>query len=253
MDMGDGKRPVIGILGLTRMSDPGLFKGSELAYTSTATILSVFRNGGIPVLIPAVAAAEDPEEAVSCCDGLLYPGGEDVTPWLYQEEPLPVIGAFRPEVDEGWMKVGRYALEAKLPLFGICKGHQFLNVLLGGSLYQDISLQGKDILQHMQRYDRTYLTHHVEVEEGTRLASLVGAGRVATNAMHHQAVKTLGKGLKVTARAEDGTIEGMEDEEGQILSVQWHPEDLIDSAPVMNKLFADLVERARVYREGRAR
>ena len=90
------------------------------------------------------------------------------------------------------------------------------------------------------------MTHHVEVEEGTRLAAVFGAGKLKTNSMHHQAVKALGKGLKVTARAEDGIIEGIEDEEGLILGVQWHPEDLVDSAPVMNKLFADLVERSRI-------
>lgn len=251
--MQDGKRPVIGILGLTRRSQSTHFISSEFAFTSSANIDSIFRNGGIPVLIPASVAAADPEGALSTCDGLLYPGGEDVTPWYYGEEPLPVIEAFRPEVDDGWFKVGRIALEKKVPMLGICKGHQFLNVLLGGSLYQDVSLQGKDLVQHMQQFDRSYLTHHVQVEEGSRLASLVGAGRVATNSMHHQAVKELGKGLKVTARAEDGTIEGLEDETGQILSVQWHPEDLIDTAPVMNRLFADLVERAKVYREGNSR
>lgn len=244
--MNNRRKPVIGILGLTRKTDPGLFISGEHVFTGSANVRAIQENGGVPVLIPAAAAAADVEAAVSFCDGLLFPGGEDMTPWHYGEEPLPEIGIFRPEIDDAWLKAGRYALERKLPMLGICKGHQTLNVLMGGSLYQDLSHYEGKVIQHLQKYDRTYLTHHVEVEEGTRLAAVFGAGKLKTNSMHHQAVKALGKGLKVTARAEDGIIEGIEDEEGLILGVQWHPEDLVDSAPVMNKLFADLVERSRI-------
>ena len=242
--MANRKKPVIGILGLTRRTDPGLYVSGEHVFTGSTNVRAIQMNGGVPVLIPAAAVAEDAEAAVSLCDGLLFPGGEDMTPWYYGEEPLPVIGVFRPEIDDAWLKAGRYALEHRIPMLGICKGHQTLNVLMGGSLYQDLSLQEGERIQHLQKLDRTYLTHHVEVEEGTRLAALLGAGKLKTNSMHHQAVKELGKGLKISARACDGTVEGLEDEEGLILGVQWHPEDLVDSASVMNKLFADLVERA---------
>ena len=242
--MKNQKKTVIGILGLTRSTDPGLYISGEHVFTGSTNVRAIQRNGGVPVLIPAAMAAEDVEAAVSFCDGILFPGGDDMTPWYYDEEPLPVIGTFRPEIDDAWLKVGRYALENKIPMLGICKGHQTLNVLMGGSLYQDLSLQDGERIQHLQRYNRTYLTHHVEVEEGTRLAGLFGAGKLKTNSMHHQAVKKLGKGLRISARACDGTVEGIEDEEGLIMGVQWHPEDLVDSAPVMNRLFADLVERA---------
>lgn len=168
-----------------------------------------------------------------------------MTPWYYGEEPLPVIGIFRPEIDDGWLKAGRCALARKLPMLGICKGHQTLNVLMGGTLYQDLSLQEGEPIQHQQKYDRSYLTHHVEIAPGTRLAELFGAGPLKTNSMHHQAVKELGRGLCISARAADGTVEAIEDEAGLILGVQWHPEDLIDSAPIMNRLFTDLVERCR--------
>ena len=235
---------MIGILGLTRRTDPGLYVSGEHVFTGSTNVRAIQRNGGVPVLIPAASVAEDAEAALSFCDGLLFPGGEDMTPWYYDEEPLPVIGPFRPEIDDAWLKAGRYALENKIPMLGICKGHQTLNVLTGGSLYQDLSLQDGERIQHLQKYNRTYLTHHVEVEEGTRLASLIGAGKHKTNSMHHQAVKKLGRGLKISARASDGIVEGIEDEEGLILGVQWHPEDLVDSAPAMNQLFADLAKRA---------
>ena len=227
---------MIGILGLTRRTDPGLYVSGEHVFTGSTNVRAIQINGGVPVLIPAASVAEDAEAALSFCDGLLFPGGEDMTPWYYDEEPLPVIDA--------WLKAGRYALENKIPMLGICKGHQTLNVLMGGSLYQDLSLQDGERIQHLQKYNRTYLTHHVEVEEGTRLASLIGAGKHKTNSMHHQAVKKLGRGLKISARASDGIVEGIEDEEGLILGVQWHPEDLVDSAPAMNQLFADLAKRA---------
>ena len=242
--MANRRKPVIGILGLTRRTAPGLFISGEHVFTGSASVRSIQENGGVPVVIPAAAVAEDAEAALSFCDGLLFPGGEDMTPWYYDEEPLPVIGVFRPEIDDAWLKAGRYALENRIPMLGICKGHQTLNVLMRGSLYQDLSLQGGELIQHLQKLNRAYLTHHVEVEEGTRLAGIFGAGKLKTNSMHHQAVKRLGEGLKISARACDGTVEGIEDEEGLIMGVQWHPEDLLDSAPEMNKLFADLVERA---------
>lgn len=243
------RKPIIGILGLTRKTESVHYVSGEQAFTGSTNVRAILMNGGIPVILPPAAIAEDTESALSCCDGLLFPGGEDMTPWYYGEEPLPVIGVFRPEIDDAWLKAGRYALEHKLPMLGICKGHQTLNVLMGGSLYQDLSLQEGERIQHLQKYNRTYLTHHVEVAEGTRLASIVGAGRLATNSMHHQAVKKLGKGLKISARACDGTVEGIEDEEGLIIGVQWHPEDLVDSAPIMNRLFADLVDRCRTRKE----
>lgn len=246
--MKNGKKPVIGILGLTRRTDPGLYVSGEHVFTGSTNVRAIQMNGGVPVLIPAAAVAEDAEAVLSFCDGLLFPGGEDMTPWYYDEEPLPVIGPFRPEIDDAWLKAGRYALKARIPMLGICKGHQTLNVLMGGSLYQDLSLQGGDLIQHLQKYNRTYLTHHVEVEPGTRLAAILGAGKLKTNSMHHQSVKKLGEGLRISARACDGIIEGLEDADGLILGVQWHPEDLVDSAPVMNRLFADLVERATAFR-----
>lgn len=243
--MTNRKKPVIGILGLTRRTEPGLYGSGEHVFTGSTNVRSVMNNGGIPVLVPAAAVLEDAEAAVSFCDGLLFPGGEDMTPWYYHEEPLPVIGPFRPEIDKAWLEAGAYALEHKMPMLGICKGHQTLNVLMGGSLYQDLSLQGGQLIQHLQKYSRSYLTHRVRIEENTRLAAIFGAGTLETNSMHHQAVKELGKGLKISARACDGTVEAIEDEDGLIMGVQWHPEDLIESAPAMNKLFADLVQRCR--------
>lgn len=159
-------------------------------------------------------------------------------PFSAEVEPLPVLGEIRPEIDKALFTAGQYAITRRIPMLGICKGHQFLNVLMGGSFYQDLSLREKTSLQHMQKRKRSYLTHGVEVLEETRLASALGAGKLETNSMHHQAVKKLGQGLKASAYAADGMIEALEDEEGLIMRIQWHPESLIDSAPAMNRLFS---------------
>ena len=128
-----------------------------------------------------------------------------------------------------------------MPMLGICKGIQFLNVLCGGDLYQDIYTQKETTILHLQSLERSYLHHHVEIKEGTH----------AVNSMHHQAVRTPGEDIVVSATAPDGTIEAIESRNGQIVAVQWHPEGLIHSAPEMNRLFADLVERSSRYREKR--
>lgn len=241
------KRPIIGIMGNTYMTSPGLFDSMERAYQNSNYVDAVSHNGGIPVILPASALLKDTEEVMGMCDGFLFPGGEDMTPTYYGEEPLPEIQVYKPEIDEALLKAGRYALEHKKPMLGICKGNQLLNVLMGGSLYQDVTLTGKPCLKHLQAGRRDYLTHQVKVTAGTRLASILGEGVCMTNSMHHQSVKKLGKGLKASAYASDGIVEAIEDEEGLIVGIQWHPESLLESAPAMNCLFSDLCERALLF------
>lgn len=242
------RKPVIGIAGLARQSDGGPFLAAERVFTGSINVRAILKNGGLPLLLPAASLAEDARAVMACCDGLLLPGGEDLTPWYYGEEPLPCIGVFRPEIDAAWMAAVRAAAAQGKPILGICKGHQTINVAFGGSLFQDMSLQeralGRPVLQHMQKYDRTYLTHHVQIDPDTHLAAMLGAGRIGTNSMHHQAVNRVAEGFRVTARADDGTVEAIENGDGSIIGVQWHPEDLVDSAPRMNALFAGLIARA---------
>lgn len=244
-------KPAIGILGNTFKTAPGQFSSALREYVNSDYVEAVLKNGGTPAVIPTAGMQEDPEEALSFCDGILVPGGEDVHPWYYGEEPSPGIGTIRPEIDEAWMAAGKYALEKKIPMFGICKGIQFLNVLCGGTLYQDLYTQKKDCILHMQSLERSYLFHHVDVLGNTHLAKILGEGKHPVNSMHHQAVRDLGENLRVSAVAPDGTIEAIESIDGQIVAVQWHPEGLTTSAPEMNRLFADLVERSRKYRDQR--
>lgn len=191
-------------------------------YVNSDYIEAVLNNGGIPMAIPAVAMKANPEDVLAVCDGILVPGGEDLNPWYYGEEPKPQIQTIRPEIDEAWFALGRAAKEMGMPMLGICSPWSSL-----------------------------ILHHHVEIKEETHLAEILGAGTHAVNSMHHQAVRTPGEDIVVSATAPDGTIEAIESRNGQIVAVQWHPEGLIHSAPEMNRLFADLVERSSRYREKR--
>lgn len=244
-------KPIIGILGNTYMTQPERFSSIERVYINSDYAKGVLNNGGIPIAIPAVSMIADPEAALSFCDGILFPGGEDMNPWYYHEEPIPQIETTRPEIDEAWFVAGHYALDKKIPMFGICKGIQIINVLCGGTLYQDIYSQRENSIMHTQFMQRHYLFHHVDIQENTYLAKILGAGEHPVNSMHHQAIKRVGDNLTVSAVAPDGTIEGIESQDGQIVAVQWHPEGLLDSAPEMNKLFADFVERSNMFKSGK--
>src|SRR2546422_282865 len=147
------------------------------------------------------------------------------------------------------------ALTDDVPLFAICRGVQVVNVALGGSLYQDIADEYRDAadskrtpLRHSQTEPRDQPTHPVKVlGEGTRLAAIVGALELAVNSMHHQAIKTLGRGLREVAWAPDGIVEGVERADGDrlVVGAQWHPEELVARDPVARSLFAALVGEAR--------
>ena len=243
------RKPIIGILGNTYKTQPGLFSSAERMYVNSDYIESVLNNGGIPMAIPAVAMKADPEGILAVCDGILVPGGEDLNPWYYgKSQNRRSRPSARRSTRHGLHLDGQQK-EMGMPMLGICKGIQFLNVLCGGDLYQDIYTQKETTILHLQSLERSYLHHHVEIKEGTHLAEILGAGTHAVNSMHHQAVRTPGEDIVVSATAPDGTIEAIESRNGQIVAVQWHPEGLIHSAPEMNRLFADLVERSSRYRE----
>jgi putative glutamine amidotransferase len=145
--------------------------------------------------------------------------------------------------------LARWALSGGLPLLAICRGIQVLNVAAGGTLYQDISAQIPGALQHPSLGPRPSAesAHAVEVAEGTRLAAMFGAGCLDVNSAHHQAVKTVGSGLTVAARAPDGVIEGLEAPSRPFcVGVQWHPEAMTGARPEMRGLFKALVAAARI-------
>jgi putative glutamine amidotransferase len=199
--------------------------------------------GGVPVVMPPLAPADVPA-LVARLDGLLLSGGPDLAPAAYDAQPHAELGSTESGLDAFEYAVIREALRSRLPILGICRGAQALNVACGGTLHQHLPDVVGDAIHHRQSEDGCSSTHDVEVAPGSRLARVVGATRLAVNSFHHQAVDRLGTGLRVSARAADGTVEAIEDPTRPlVLAVQWHAEMLVDVAP-HGALFDELVEVA---------
>lgn len=236
-------KPVIGILGaLGIVQTPGAAVKS--AHANDAYCQAVIRAGGVPAILPVTDKEDVSNVMFSLCDGFLFPGGEDVDPRFYREAPHPLLGTVNQTTDRFWIDALNYAGENHLPVMGICRGMQLVNVALGGSLYQDMSERDQMSYLHAQHQGRDYLMHQVTIKGGSRLLDILGCEELYTNTMHHQCVKGIGVGLKISALTGDGVVEAMETEDGSILLVQWHPEELQESDSRMEQLFNDLIKRA---------
>lgn len=209
--------------------------------------------GAAPICVPLDLEEETLQAIFRRLDGLLLSGGGDVVPALYDEEPHPLLRSTDPERDRVEGLLTRWALADRLPLLAICRGIQMLNVAAGGSLYQDVQAQCPAAAKHdylPPDFERTRLSHHVVTEPGSRIAHIVGH-EVPVNSLHHQAVRRVAPGFVVTARAEDGVIEAIEQpDHPYALGVQWHPEELVPEKPVMCRLFESFVESARDHWAG---
>ena len=239
-----GQAPVIGIFGAP-VTVPMMGMQMEFMYASQSYCQAVERAGGIPLIIPAGGDRNLADRLVDRCDGILFPGGQDVDPRLYGEPVHSGCGNADIQTDRFWIQGLKHAMEKGLPILGICRGMQLINVGLGGSLYQDISEFKSARLMHSQKMKRSYPVHQVQIEPDSVLAAVLGTVVTETNSFHHQLVKELGKGLRITAKSEDGCVEAYESQDGMLLAVQWHPENLLDSVPCMNRLFQNLVLKAK--------
>jgi putative glutamine amidotransferase len=210
----------------------------------------VIDAGGWPVLIPPTATDAMLRAAYEDLDGLLLAGGVDVDPALYGETPHARLGRIDARRDYVEVELSRWSLAGGLPLFGICRGIQALNVAAGGSLYQDIADQVPGALSHPNgTLPRDALTHTVRVTPGSRLYGILGEAEVGVNSLHHQAVKQVAPGFTVTGVAPDGVIEATEKEGAAFcLAVQWHPEELT-ALPGMRALFRAFVDAASAGRQ----
>ncbi|RKN75980.1 gamma-glutamyl-gamma-aminobutyrate hydrolase family protein [Paenibacillus ginsengarvi] len=206
----------------------------------------VLKAGGIPVVVPFGLGEEEVRELCGITHGLLLSGGSDIDPAHYGEEPLPELGRVTPERDRLELLLVREFAAKDKPIFAICRGHQVLNVALGGSLYQDIHSQCGG-LQHNQKAPRSYATHRIRAEENSIVSRIAGASEFRVNSFHHQAVKDAAPGLRITARSEDGIVEAIESENHRfVLGVQWHPEDTAEVDEVSRNLFVKFVAACRI-------
>ena len=238
--------PVIGITGYADQSvrPPNV----SLFSISQTYVHAVELGGGAPIIIPPHLEEMELRAIFECLDGLLLSGGGDIQPSFFGEQDSGLLWLVDEGRDRSELALARWALAKELTLLAICRGHQVLNVAAGGTLIQDISTHIPDALNHSSVAGRpkSSVAHTVEVKAGSRLAALVEAGDLGVNSAHHQALKAMGDGLTITARASDGVIEGVELADHPFcVGVQWHPEVMVESQPVMRRLFEALAEAAK--------
>jgi putative glutamine amidotransferase len=202
--------------------------------------------GCAPVLIPLLDDDERLRAIYQRLDGIVFPGGADIAPQEYGEEPIGNLNVVEAARDRTELTLARWAVADDLPTLGICRGQQVLNVALGGSLYQDLRHQGVTSVDHSDADGRarTALMHRVRLDPDSRLAQLIDETIIEVNSLHHQAVKAVAPQLKVTGTSEDGVIEALESDDRRFLiAVQWHPEE-IDDLPWVRRLFAGFAHAA---------
>lgn len=239
------KKPIIGILANVLIIEGGMFPGMERVYVSNDYVKAVLKAGGIPIIIPVSKEKEIVEAQINAVDGVLLTGGYDVNPLLYGEEPSQKLGFTYGEVDNFNILAISAADKSNKPMFGICKGLQILNVYFGGTLYQDISQAEGSYIKHTQSSKKQEAGHSTFFKEGSLLYEIFGESTL-TNSFHHQSIKKLAPGFKVTALAKDNIIEGIEKEERNfVVAVQWHPEMMHETDLFMVKLFERFIDECR--------
>jgi putative glutamine amidotransferase len=199
----------------------------------TAAYVTALESAGlVPLIVPPLSSAEAAASVLDSVAGLVLTGGEDVDPARYGEkrhEKVVSVNAARDATEAALVEEARARGK---PVLAICRGIQILNVALGGSLVQDIPSQCETSIDHDEESARTSRTHEISIEPNSLIAKAVGTERCSVNSFHHQSVKRVADGMRVTARSPDGIIEGIEstDEDWWAMGVQWHPEEMTESA-----------------------
>lgn len=240
------KQPVIGVLAKRNTGEAGMRR----LYTNLPYVSAVEHAGGIPLLLPVTGPNREVlSTLLSLCDGLLLPGGYDVAPAFYGQHPLPQVTVTNRAEDGAELLLTQMAAERRIPVLGICRGMQVMNVAFGGTLIQDIPKQRPEAICHYQNSEtRDELFHTVVVRGGSLLEEIVGASQLDTNTFHHQAVCDLAPGFVAVGQTQDGVLEAMESEDGLMLAVQWHPEGLQEQYAQHAALFRWLVDTAVAHK-----
>jgi len=239
------KRPLIGVP--TGREKSQRFFGLPLYIMNQSYIRALEMLGALPVMIPLQMSDETLRGIFDRLDGLLLPGGEDIDPARYGYARHPQLGPMDKERDRTELLMTGWSLETGMPVLGICRGLQVLNVACGGTLYQDLTSQRKDRDKHdyfPPTFERFRICHRVDIETDSVLASALGSAH-EVNSMHHQGIATVGHGLRPVAISEDGLVEGLEAPDMPFtLGVQWHPEELVKTDQLHSTLFYNFVRAA---------
>jgi putative glutamine amidotransferase len=224
------KKPVIGITcSLEEKEDrkrkyPVIF---PFDYLKRSYYLAIEKAGGLPVLLPNLRDLKLIDHLLRLIDGLIISGGYDVHPKYYDSSKVHKSVKLTPDRDKFELALVKKARGKKIPVLGICRGHQLINVAFGGTLYQDLSLSKGKTFDHKSGRILDYQKkHQVIIKKGSKLFSILGKKEIEVNTSHHQIIKDVAPGFVATAWSnEDGVIEGLESQKDRyLLSVQWHPE-----------------------------
>ena len=239
------RRPIIGISSSVIVDEAGSFAGYKRAYVNKDYVDAVIRAGGVPLIIPFSTDKEVIISQAQLIDGLILSGGHDINPYNYGQEPSQKIGEIFPERDIYEMILLEESKKRDIPILGICRGFQLINVAAGGTLYQDLSLIPGNILKHNQVSNPTLKTHKIEIKENSFISSIFGK-ETMVNSFHHQAIDKVADDFIVVARASDGVVEAIEHKTYKFLvAVQWHPEMLAVNCEKARVLFSKFVEEAK--------
>jgi putative glutamine amidotransferase len=225
------------VIGITADFSAAKLNGGSVAREATHTLphrycRAVENAGGVALILPAINSNDSLTRLLDLVDGVLISGGDfDIHPRYYGEKPIAGLGVIKHERTRFELGLTAAALKRDLPVLGLCGGEQAINVVLGGTLYQDIPTQLPQAENHQQSHKKEIGGHRILIRPGTRLGKIMRRRSVEVNTTHHQAVKQPGRGLIVNATAQDGLIEGIESENHSfVIGLQWHPEALARQA-----------------------
>jgi putative glutamine amidotransferase len=239
--------PRIAVSGVVRTWD-----GADRTGVNAAYVQALLAAGGLPLILTPLMGPSLAGRALDGVDGLVLTGGEDVDPAWYGADPSPLLSPPSRERDLFELALFAVARQRGLPILGICRGIQLINVGLGGTLFQDLPTERPGSVNHRPEGARDLRSHRVQLESGSRAAEALAATSVTVNSSHHQAIRDVAPGLRATGWTDDRLIEAVEapPEAPWLLAVQWHPEEMHRERQAPERgLFAALVREAGVARD----
>ncbi len=237
------KKPIIGILCDIDKEEK---EDRPLYFVKSNYVAAINKAGGIPFLIPPGKDKYDMIKLAGNINALLIPGGDDIDPKYFKEDPHPSIVLMDPEINRFQMEFCQVAVNQNIPVLGICAGMQLINIVFGGDIYQDIPSQLPGSVKHKKdKNEEENVFHSINIEKNTGHFNILQREAIKVNSTHHQAIRNIAKGFIVAARSEDGIIEAIESRKHRfVLGVQYHPEDMFQQNKVFLNLFNKLAQEA---------
>lgn len=240
--------PRIGVSGVVRTWD-----GADRTGVNAAYVRAVLAAGGVPLVLSPLIGASLAGRVLDGVDGLILTGGEDMDPFWYGADPSPLLSPPSRDRDLFELALFASARQRELPILGICRGIQLINVAMGGTLFQDLPTERPGQVEHRPEGARDARSHRIRLQPGTRAAEALAGTAMTVNSSHHQAIKELAPGLIATGWTDDDLIEAVETPADMpwLLAVQWHPEEMhADARAPERGLFAALIREAGNARDG---